>query len=402
MTKQETLKLLWEKYVSDQKLSARELDLLRELIHDESNRGLVAALLNAEYEKTQEAASAEYSSQQAFHEVWQKLLLEQTETNTRVITVSSRRPWWKYAAAAAILLTVGLGMYRLTIDKPSPAIVAQQAANNSSTDIQPGGNKAILTLADGSVIALNDAANGLLANQGGTNVVKLTTGELAYESGNQQANALLFNTIVIPRGGKYRLTLPDGSKVWMNAESTLRYPTAFNGNTREVALTGEAYFEIAHNAAQPFHVQVKDIKVEVLGTHFDIMAYENEAAIATTLVEGSVRVSSSSKQLHLTPGQQALQDNNGAGMKIINDVDVQQVLAWKNDYFQFAGDRLDHLMRQIERWYDVSVVYDGPVPDKKFGGKISRSSPLSDVLKALELSEVKFRVEGKTITVINN
>jgi transmembrane sensor len=401
MTKQETLQLLWEKYVSDQKLSAGELHQLRELIYDESNRGLVTALLNAVYEKTQEVAPAEHSSQQAFNEVWQKLLHEQTEANAHVIRISTRRQWGKYAAAAVILLAVGLGIYRFTGNKPSHTIVAQQAANNSSTDIQPGGNKAMLTLADGSVIALNDAANGLLANQGGTNVVKLTNGELAYESGNQHANALLFNTIITPRGGKYRLTLPDGSKVWMNAESTLRYPTAFNGNTREVTLAGEAYFEIAHNAAQPFHVQVKDIKVEVLGTHFNIMAYENEAAIATTLVEGSVRVSSSSTQLHLKPGQQALQDNKGAGMKLINEADIQQVLAWKNEYFQFAGDRLDRLMRQIERWYDVTVVYEGPVPDKKFGGKILRSSPLSDVLKALELSEVKFRVEGKTITVIN-
>jgi transmembrane sensor len=401
MMKRETLRLLWEKYVSDQKLTPAELDQLRELICDESNRDLIAALLNDVYEQTQEAAPAEHSSQQAFQEAWQKLLPEQTETNAHVITISSRRQWWKYAAAAAILLAVGLVVYRITGDKPSPAIVAHKAANNSSTPIQPGGNKAMLTLADGTVIALTDAATGLLANQGGTNVVKLTTGELAYESGKQQSNALLFNTIVTPRGGKYRLLLPDGSKVWMNAESTLRYPTAFTGNMREVALTGEAYFEIAHNAAQPFQVQVKDIKVEVLGTHFDIMAYENESAIATTLIEGSVRVSSPSKQLYLKPGQQALKDNNSAGMKTINEVDIQQVLAWKNDYFQFAGDRLDHLMRQIERWYDVSVVYDGPVPNKKFGGKILRSSPLSDVLRALELSEVKFRVEGKTITVIN-
>jgi ferric-dicitrate binding protein FerR (iron transport regulator) len=359
-------------------------------------------LLNSVYEKTQDAAPAEHSSQQAFREVWQKLQLEQPETNASVIPISSRRQWWKYAAAAAILLAVGLGIYRFTADKPSPAIVARQTVTNSPTDIQPGGNKAMLTLADGSVVALNDVANGVLANQGGTNVVKLANGELAYESGNRQADAVLFNTIVTPRGGKYRLTLPDGSKVWMNAESTLRYPTAFNGDTREVSLTGEAYFEIAHNSAQPFHVQVRDIKVEVLGTHFDIMAYENEGVIATTLVEGSVRVSSSSQQLQLKPGQQALQDNNGAGMKIINEVDIQQVLAWKNDYFQLSGDRLDRLMRQLERWYDVSVVYNGPVPEKRFGGKILRSSPLSDVLKALELSEVKFRVEGKTITVINN
>lgn len=404
MTKQETLQLLWDKYVNDQPLNASEITQLRELISDDANRELVAGLLQSLYEQKKEAVPSDFSSQAAFREVWDKLE-PQGKTpaeETLVVQLSPRKQWWKYAAAAVILLAIGAGIYQFSQRSSSPAPLAEQKPSSTAdTTIQPGENKATLTLDDGSVVTLIDAKDGLLANQGGTNVMKLANGELAYESGTAAPNTVLYNTITTPRGGKYRLTLPDGSKVWMNAESSLRYPTAFNSNTREVMLTGEAYFEIAHNPSQPFHVSVKDMKVEVLGTHFDIMAYDNEPAIATTLVEGSVRINSSSQQIQLTPGQQAEQDNSGK-LRVFDDVNIQQVLAWKNDYFQFNGDKLDKLMRQIERWYDVSAVYKGTIPDRKFGGKISRSSSLADVLKVLELSDVKFRVEGKTITVINN
>ncbi|MET0464902.1 MAG: FecR domain-containing protein [Chitinophagaceae bacterium] len=400
MTKQDTLRLLWDKYVRDQKLTASELGLLKDLIQDEDNSSLVSELLNSVYEQKQEFSS-EYSSGDAFKEVWEKLKQQPSGAQSPVIALSSKRKWWRYAAAAAIMVAAGLGIYQFAMrDRSLPLAAQPSVIDSTSTEIQPGGNKALLTLADGSVVTLTDAQNGVLATQGAANVVKLANGELAYQSNNKQANEVMFNTIVTPRGGKYRLTLPDGSKVWMNAESSLRYPTAFNGPTREVILNGEAYFEVASNPSQPFQVEVKDMKVEVLGTHFNIMAYENEAAIATTLVEGSVRVSSPSQQLLLKPGQQALKENSGE-MKMLNDVDVQQVLAWKNDYFQFNADRLDRLMRQIERWYDVTVRFDGAVPERKFGGKISRSSPLTDILRVLELSDVKFRVQGKTITVIN-
>ncbi len=399
MTKQDNLRLLWDKYVRDQKLTGSELGQLKSLIQDKDNSALVSELLGSVYEQKQEFSS-EYSSSDAFKDVWEKLR-QQPEQEAPVISFSSRRKWWRYAAAAAVVITAGLGMYQFLMrDRSAPIAEQPPKLENFSSEIQPGGNKAMLTLADGSVVALTDAQNGVLASQGSSNVVKLANGELAYQSNNKQENEVMFNTIVTPRGGKYRLVLPDGTKVWMNAESSLRYPTVFTGSTREVELNGEAYFEVARNAQQPFRVQVKDMKVEVLGTHFNIMAYENEAATAATLVEGSVRVSSPLQQLLLKPGQQALKDNSGQ-MKMLDDVDIQQVLAWKNDYFQFNADPLDRLMRQIERWYDVSVKFDGVVPERKFGGKISRSSPLTDILKVLELSDVKFRVEGKTITVIN-
>ncbi len=401
MTNHETLKLLWDKYVSDQKLNAREIRQLKELIQDESNRDLLTELLDSVYEQKQEIAPAEYSFHDAFRELSEKLQLVEHRQPATIIPVSSPRTWWKYAVAAVVVLAIGLGIYQFTKSAAPKQLAIQLPAVTPESSIQPGGNKAMLTLADGSIVSLSDLQNGVVANQGGTNVVKLANGELAYESVQDQSASVGFNTIVTPRGGKYRLTLPDGSKVWMNAESTLRYPTSFSGDTRDVQLTGEAYFEIAHNPARPFIVEVKDLKVEVLGTHFNIMAYTNEPAIATTLVEGSVRVSSPTRVLQLKPGLQALQENNG-NMKLVEKVDLQQVLAWKNDYFQFDGDRFDRMMRQIERWYDVSVVYEGTVPNRKFGGKISRSSPLTDVLKALEWSDIKFRVTGKTITVTNN
>lgn len=384
----------------DQKLTAAELRQLKALINDKDNSLLVQELLNSVYEQKQEI-SAEYSPGEAFTELWEKISRQPETAPAPVIASSFNRKWWKYAAAAAIVIAAGLGVYQFAGRSGSQPLAEQSSAPASgASDIQPGGNKAILTLADGSIVALTDAQNGILANQGGVNVVKLANGELSYQTGNKQSNEILFNTIVTPRGGKYRLTLPDGSKVWLNAESSLKYPTAFAGTTREVVLRGEAYFEVAPNPAQPFLVEVKETKVEVLGTHFNIMAYENEGVTATTLVEGAVRVSTMSQQLLLKPGQQALHQDMG-NMKLINDADIQQVVAWKNDYFQFNAERIDRLMRQLERWYDISVKYEGAVPDRKFGGKISRQSPLSDVLRVLELSNVKFRTEGKTITVIN-
>jgi transmembrane sensor len=400
MTKQDTLRLLWDKYVTDQKLTAAELRQLKALINDQDNGQLVPELLNSVYEQKQEV-SAEFSPGDAFKDLWEKLGQQSEASPAPVITHSFKRKWWQYASAAALVIAAGLGIYQFVIRNGSQPAAEQLAGTDlSSRDIQPGGNKAMLMLADGSVVTLTDAQNGVLATQGGVKVTKLANGELTYLADSKQAKEVLYNTIVTPRGGKYRLTLPDGSKVWLNAESSLRYPTAFTGNIRGVVLRGEAYFEVASNPAQPFQVEVKETKVEVLGTHFNIMAYENEGVTATTLVEGSVRVSAPSQQLLLKPGQQALQEQQG-NIKLVNEADVQQAVAWKNDYFQFNAERIDRLMRQLERWYDVSVKYEGVVPERKFGGKISRLSPLSDVLKVLELSDVKFRVEGKTITVIN-
>ena len=389
------LRLLWDTYLRDGKLSPAEWQHLRLLFLDPRYKGLLEELLTELYETQPEKANSNAPSfPEAYAEVWEKLEAESNTSASPVLPLH-RRGWWRYAAAAALLGAICLTFF-FWWPRPSSGLTAK-LPQNVDTTIQPGGDRATLTLADGSVILLTEAADGTLASQGSSRVIKRSNGEIVYEGGGSENSAPLYNTVSTPRGGKFRLSLPDGSKVWLNAASSLRYPTSFTGSTRDVVLTGEAYFEIAHNPAQPFHVQANDMQVEVLGTHFNVMAYDNEAGLATTLLEGSVRVRTPRQQMQLKPGEQALEE--GGAMSLRHDVNVQQVVAWKNDYFQFNGDGLDRLMRQLERWYDVTVVYEGAVPQKSFGGKVSRSSPLTDVLKALELAGVKFRMEGRKIIV---
>lgn len=315
----------------------------------------------------------------------------------------SRRPTW--LAAAAVLFLLALGTWLYTSTSFSPQDVPKALATTSPV-IVPGGNKAVLVLGDGTNILLDSANNGNLTLQGNTTITK-TDGQLSYYNNKEAATALAasYNTLVTPKGGQYQVVLSDGTKVWMNAASSLRYPAAFTGSEREVVLNGEAYFEVAKYPGKPFKVILNGMEVQVLGTHFNVMAYDNEAAITTTLLEGSVKVSNPTSanptSAILVPGQQALRTKNGP-VTVLSNVDMEETMAWKNGYFQFNRDGLDVVMRQIERWYDVTVSYEGKIPDRKFGGKISRSSNIQDVLKVLELSKVAFRIDGKKIIVTNN
>ena len=259
-------------------------------------------------------------------------------------------------------------------------------------------NKAILTLSDGSTIILDDAKNGQVAQQGGTQIAKLANGQLVYNALDGKPAEVVFNTLTTPRGGQFKLTLPDGSEVWLNASSSIKYPTAFIGNERKVEISGEAYFEIVHNAAKPFKVSVNGMEVKVLGTHFNINAYNDEASVKTTLLEGSISLTKADAATTLKPGQQA-QLGNGGNIKVIDNVDIDQVVAWKNGYFSFNRADLQTVMRQIARWYDVDISYEGKIPERQFGGKIDRNSNASEVLKILEESKVHFRIEEKKIIV---
>jgi len=266
-------------------------------------------------------------------------------------------------------------------------------------DIPPGGNKAILKLANGSVIILDSAGNGRLSTQAGATIDKTGDGKLAYNSLKEKPTEIQYNTLTTPKGGQYFIELADGSKVWLNAASSLTYPTSFIGKERIVVLKGEAYFEVAKNKAMPFQVTVNGMTVEVLGTHFNINAYDDEAVIKTTLLEGAVKIMKGNTSALLKPGDQAQVSSNG-NIKVITDADVDQAVAWKNGYFQFRRDNLQQVLRQLTRWYDVDVKYDGLITDMQFGGRISRNNNLSEVLKILELSNVHFRIEGKTIVVM--
>jgi ferric-dicitrate binding protein FerR (iron transport regulator) len=301
------------------------------------------------------------------------------------------RPVW---AAAAVLTAVLVTLYITRSSHPAPSVAA---AEEAPLQVRPGGNKAVLYLAGGRAITLDTADNGAIASQGSVQVIKLDSGQLAYQGGGANGE-VTFNTLATPKGGQFRLILPDGSTVWLNAASSLRFPTAFTGRERVVELSGEAYFEIARNEKMPFRVKVKDMAVQVLGTHFNVMAYDDEASIRTTLLEGSVNVKRGTHAVELHPGQQASVHPAG-NLTVLDNVDVEEIVAWKNGYFHFNRESLQGVMRQIGRWYDADITYEGNVPDREFGGKIARSSSVKDVLKILELSDVRYRIEGKKIIV---
>lgn len=292
-------------------------------------------------------------------------------------------------AAAAVLLFAAFAIFYQVIYKPGAAY--RQLARH---DFAPGNSKAILTLANGSTLILNNLKNGNLASQTGLSLVKQDS-TLTYAGNNKDVS---YNTITIPNGGQYQLVLADGTKVWLNAASSLKFPTAFPGKERTVELTGEAYFEVAKNKNQPFNVKTATQTIRVLGTHFNVNAYGNEPSVNTTLLEGSVRVSSASGSVVIKPGQESVM--NSSGYEVIkDDVDTDKITAWKDGFFQFNDDDIQTIMRQVSRWYDVDVEFSGRVPDYTYHGKISRSSNASTVLKILELGGINFTIEGRKIIV---
>ncbi|WP_217603191.1 FecR domain-containing protein [Chitinophaga sp. GbtcB8] len=306
-----------------------------------------------------------------------------------VYTIRPRRRY-QWAVAAAVLALVA-GAY-LWLQRPATRPLTQQPVTN----VMPGTHKAILTLSDGSKVTL-DSTGSQVIRQGAT-AIHQQGGQLKYEA-QSTAAAVQYNILSTPRGGQFRITLPDGTQVWLNAASTLRYPTAFTGPERLVEITGEAYFEVTANAAQPFRVKMKDAEVEVLGTSFNVNAYADEPTIQTTLLEGSVKLSSNNSHLLLKPGQQAILGVNKEFN--INQVDPNDAIAWKNGYFLFKNEGIESVMRTIARWYDVDVSYQGDVLKQRLGGTVSRYEKLEDLLKTIELTKsLKFKIEGRRVTIM--
>ncbi|WP_221392448.1 FecR family protein [Dyadobacter sp. NIV53] len=304
--------------------------------------------------------------------------------------------WPKIAAAAILIMAIGLYWWSGSGGK---ARIAQTKPEILVTDVMPGGNKAVLTLGDGSSIILDSAKNGNLASQGNTSITKSGTGELVYKASGEASNTIVFNTVATPKGGQYHIVLPDGSRVWLNAASSLKFPTSFTGKDRRVEITGEVYFEVAHNARMPFIVKAYETEVEVLGTHFNMNAYPDEKRMKTTLLEGAVKVSKGNQSAVLSPGQQADILNMNNNIRVLNNVDTDKEMAWKNGYFQFEDENLESIMRQVSRWYDVEVNYEGNPGKEHFTGRLPRNANVSKVFKILSLSGIKFRIEGKTIIV---
>lgn len=368
------------------RMSAAETEELNQLLRDEGNEALFISLLA---DMMEASGGGEYDPGR-WEAVRQRIL--DADGGTPVVPV--RRGWWKWTAAAVtvgILAVGGWAYFGLKREKLPPATVSMDGRYKN--DVPPGGNHASLTLANGDVIVLDTAADGKLAQQGGTRISKRQNGEVAYEDEGPNA-AYAWNTLATPRGGQYRLTLSDGTAVWLNAASVLKFPTAFLDKERVVELTGEAYFEVAKNAAKPFVVKAAGgTDVRVTGTHFNVSAYEEEPRQVVTLLEGAVTVN----QRPLQPGQQAFSRNGRIG---IAAADVDQAVAWKNGFFSFNDADIQTVMKELERWYDVKVKYEANLSDLRFGGGMQRSLPLTSVLKILERYQVKFKVEGRVITVM--
>lgn len=331
-------------------------------------------------------------------QIWQSVI-SKTE-NGRVVKMKSRKLWM---AAASVLIVLVAGLSYFYLSKNPYIEVRGNVVKNTmlKNDIVPGGNKAILTLSNGSTIVLDSAQNGTLTQQGNTKIVKLNDGKLAYQKDkNNNAVAIQYNTITTPRGGQYQLVLADGSNVWLNAASSIRFPTSFNGRERDVQITGEAYFEVAHNAEMPFHVKVNGMEISVLGTHFNVNAYDDEKVIKTTLLEGSIKVSKGSEIVLIAPGDQAQIAENTDKIDIKRNVDLEEIVAWKNGKFIFQNADIHSIMKQLERWYNITVSYEGKISNEEFVGVISRDVNISQILNILEKTEsIKFEIDGKEVTV---
>lgn len=333
--------------------------------------------------------------------------IEKQQSKSKVIWWNS---WKTYVAAAsviAVLLVIGYKWYgerKMGSETEAPVIV-------QNNDVQPGQFKAKLTLDDGSVIILDSAANGKLVQQGGTHIIN-KDGQLLYKE-ESKVDKVFFNTLTTAKGETYGTVLSDGSHVWLNSQSSIRYPVPFDGDIRKVEIKGEAYFEIASSVAilangkkgkRPFLVNASGLEVEVLGTHFNINSYGDEDVIKTTLLEGKVKVvpanvKGEKQALILEPGQQASLNKQTQELNKLDDIDVDEAVAWHYGYFQFNAANLQTVLRQLVRWYDVEVVYQGSIPKREFWGKISRSNSLSQVLHTLETNNVHFKLEGKKIVV---
>ncbi|MES1224290.1 MAG: FecR domain-containing protein [Bacteroidota bacterium] len=311
-----------------------------------------------------------------------------------------RRRW--IAAAAVILLVAGASIYFISGNLSSP-IAAEHFINSqhSGKDASPGLDGAILTTANGDRIILDSVSNGIVSTEGNTDVVKQSNRLIYNKSSKAPASAETFNTLSTLKGMKFQLILSDGTKVWLDAASSVTYPIVFPGEQRKVKATGQVYFEVAKDPLRPFIVDARGTSVQVLGTHFNVNAYEDETTMKTTLLEGMIKITRNNSSSLLKPGQQAIVDRTDpvGSITVNNGVDLDAVMAWKNGLFQFTKADLSSVLRQLSRWYDMEIVYEGKIPQREFEGKIGRDLNLSQVLKLLEKVQVSFRIEGKKLIV---
>lgn len=316
--------------------------------------------------------------------IFQNIISAETQPKVR------RMGFWKYVAAACFVLAVGVGSYFLLFTKTEKPI---QIVSLPPADVEaPKITKATITLADGKTVSIDSLSSVVQSN---VQLLKTADGKIIYSG---DASEIIYNTLTNPRGSKViDMQLSDGSHVWLNAGSSVTYPVAFAGNERKISISGEAYFEVAHDASKPFFVSKGDMNVQVLGTHFNVNAYDDEDNIKVTLLEGSVKVNNKNSEGLLKPRQQAQVSSN---VKVISNVDVEQVMAWKNGLFSFDNADLPSVMRQLARWYDIEVEYAGKIPEGRFEGKIVRDLSLSQLLKVLSSTRIHHKMEGNNKIII--
>lgn len=382
------LKRLLEKYKRNE-ISEEEYLLLMQEINDETRTAVIKAdIMETLYGETPDLGWSSRDADAMLTGIFSESITERR----RLRVIKRRRLVYGSLVAALVAGMIATGLY-VSLPGKQTAPVAKVV----QTPLLPGSDRATLTLADGTVIPLDSAGNGTLAQQGNTQIVN-SNGALSYNAGGQ-TDRVMYNTVVTPHGGQYQLTLADGSKVWLNAASSVRFPTTFQGQERMIEITGEAYLEVAQQADKPFRVKVQDVQINVLGTSFNVMAYQDEKAIKTTLVDGAVQLTHGGNSSVLKPGLQASLSETDSRF-VIAPADMEQTLAWKEGRFRFRNTNIRAIMRQLSRWYDIDVTYQGDVSDIDLTGVISRREEAGKLLTALEATQrVKFIVNGNNVTV---
>jgi transmembrane sensor len=382
MPQNQSIESLYKRYLANE-LDTEELAGFLQRLHNTTDEETVSRLMDG---------------------TW-KEMYEQGKTQAPVVPLY-KKSIFKWIAAASVIIVVGVAVFSLLTKHPSTT-----PPTATTNDVQaPSETRAVITLANGQKVYLDSVSNGTIAQENNVSVVKNNNGEIVYNSTAQPLNnSTQYNTLFNPRGSKViSLTLSDGTKVWLNSESSLRYPASFASAAvnRDVEVTGEAYFEVKHNSKQPFKVHLPNGSiVEDLGTAFNINSYADENDIKTTLVEGSVKITntisnSPASSVTLRPGEQSTQSISNRVIRVQNNVDMDEVLSWKSGWFDFDNITLPAIMRQLSRWYDIDVVYQASPSSETYGGRISKDLSLSNVLHSLEANGAKFRVEGRKITVL--
>lgn len=386
----EVFKELMAQFISGE-ITPEDKKILAAMLDNPQYSEELNAILRENYDTTEITSISPEVTKKFIKELRNKM---NTSEKTKKSSVLSLFNWQKIAVAASILLVMGLGtLFLIQNSNQSPVVATPRLAD----DKEPGKTGAILTLSNGSKIVLDSLGNGLLANQNNTTISKKNGGLVYNKVGNDTQT--VYNTMTTPRARQYNLELSDGTKVWLNASSSITFPTSFAANERKVILTGEAYFEVAKDKTRPFRVSVNDMQVNVLGTHFNVNAYDDEAAVNTTLLEGSVLLTEKGKKVLLKPGQQAQKQKSGA--IVVNDnVNLDEVMGWKNGVFYFDNASIQTVLRQVSRWYDVDVVFEKGIPTRTFEGEIQRNLQLSQVLKILEKNKVHFKIDGNILRVM--